>query len=490
MKVLLYTPSFYPKVDGLSKRVDHFVRCLSKIHGTSVMNGESSGEEQDFTLSNLKSGVMRKQEDGAVDCTLLIPRDDSMDIQQLKDFPATIIQLASYRPLSHLAPETLLANSFGVLIPHLCQIILELKPDVIHVVGPDAVFISFYLALKYCKFIRPSDREIQSIALVTSYHQHTAEWVKHQPISNASKWLFKSIFQLESLLNLADAVISISNPIKEYLNKEKHITCNYIWPPAVDNLQFRPCYEFGNDHANWRKVFTFDDPEYDTVPILLYVGRCAPEKSLHWLVHMMDYLKQLEIKAYLVIVGTGILHWDLVRLHGKENRVFYSGCYWKDEQLSQAYAASDIFVFPSSFDTLGNVCIEALASGNVVVARNRGGVSDLVDNSRGRLVEETDHQDSKRSKIQNFCDNVVDIIRMRESWIVSTDEEEEGDTHMDHDKRIYNAVNGLYNRTHDYPKLIENAVQCARDKSWEASSQAVYNIYDKIIRTKQQSLSH
>ncbi|KAI3629601.1 hypothetical protein MIR68_011036 [Amoeboaphelidium protococcarum] len=489
MKVLIYTPSFYPKVDGLSKRVDHFVRCLSKIHGASVLNGERSGEEQNFTLSNLDGDVMRKQEDDAVDCTLLIPRDDSLDIRQLKDFPATIIQLASYRPLSHLAPETLLANSFGVLIPHLCQKILELKPDVIHVVGPDAVFISFYLALKYCKLIRPGDHDIQSIALVTSYHQHTAEWVKHQPISDASKWLFKCIFQLERLLNLADAVISISNPIKEYLNKEKHITCDYIWPPAVDNVQFRPCYELDNDSANWRKVFTFDDPAYDTVPILLYVGRCAPEKSLHWLVHMMDYLTQREIKAYLVIIGTGILHWDLVRLHGKGNRVFYSGCYWKDGQLSQAYAASDIFVFPSSFDTLGNVCIEAMASGNVVLARNRGGVSDLVDDSRGRLVEETDHKDSESSKIRNFCDNVVDIIRIRESWIISTYEEGAVQS-MDHNQRIYNAVNGLYNREFAYPKLIENAVQFARDKSWESSSQTVYNIYDKIIRMKQQSLSH
>ena len=46
------------------------------------------------------------------------------------------------------------------------------------------------------------------------------------------------------------------------------------------------------------------------------------------------------------------------------------------EELSRLYATADVFVFPSTTDTFGNVTLEAMASGLPVIAAPAGGVAD------------------------------------------------------------------------------------------------------------------
>src|SRR5207302_3419988 len=46
--------------------------------------------------------------------------------------------------------------------------------------------------------------------------------------------------------------------------------------------------------------------------------------------------------------------------------------------LARAYASSDVFLFPSTTDTFGNVILEALASGVPCVVSDQGGPKDLV----------------------------------------------------------------------------------------------------------------
>jgi glycosyltransferase involved in cell wall biosynthesis len=48
------------------------------------------------------------------------------------------------------------------------------------------------------------------------------------------------------------------------------------------------------------------------------------------------------------------------------------------EELAAAYASADVFVMPSTTETLGFVALEAMASGLPVVAADAGGVRDLV----------------------------------------------------------------------------------------------------------------
>ena len=55
--------------------------------------------------------------------------------------------------------------------------------------------------------------------------------------------------------------------------------------------------------------------------------------------------------------------------------------------LSIAYASADLFLFPSVTDTFGNVLLEAMASGLVVVAADAGNTQELVGAERGVIVK-------------------------------------------------------------------------------------------------------
>jgi glycosyltransferase involved in cell wall biosynthesis len=62
--------------------------------------------------------------------------------------------------------------------------------------------------------------------------------------------------------------------------------------------------------------------------------------------------------------------------------------YLRGEALAHAYAAADVFAFPAANETLGNVVLEAMASGLPVVAPRSGGLLDHVTHGRNGLLFE------------------------------------------------------------------------------------------------------
>ena len=61
------------------------------------------------------------------------------------------------------------------------------------------------------------------------------------------------------------------------------------------------------------------------------------------------------------------------------------------EDLARWYASADVFIFPSTTETLGNVVLEALASGLPAVVVDRGGPQDLVaDAETGYIAPSND----------------------------------------------------------------------------------------------------
>jgi glycosyltransferase involved in cell wall biosynthesis len=60
--------------------------------------------------------------------------------------------------------------------------------------------------------------------------------------------------------------------------------------------------------------------------------------------------------------------------------------YLTGEPLAKAYASADVFVFPSTTDTFGNVVIEAQASGLPVIVSDLGGPKELVEDGANGVV--------------------------------------------------------------------------------------------------------
>jgi glycosyltransferase involved in cell wall biosynthesis len=99
-------------------------------------------------------------------------------------------------------------------------------------------------------------------------------------------------------------------------------------------------------------------------PVLIYVGRLAAEKNLRLVVQtFLAWQKELP-RARCVLVGDGP---EADALRAKYPQFHYAGTQ-RGKALAEHYASADIFVFPSTTETFGNVITEAMASGLVVLA--------------------------------------------------------------------------------------------------------------------------
>jgi glycosyltransferase involved in cell wall biosynthesis len=134
---------------------------------------------------------------------------------------------------------------------------------------------------------------------------------------------------------------------------------------------------------------------------LLYVGRVSREKDLDLLVESYRKLREQGLSVQLFIVGHGPYS---EALHKALPEAFFTG-YLSGEDLASAYASADIFVFPSTTDTFGNVIIEAQASGVPVVVSDAGGPKELVeDNQNGLITKSHDVDDLTRAIRQLVVD--------------------------------------------------------------------------------------
>ncbi len=150
---------------------------------------------------------------------------------------------------------------------------------------------------------------------------------------------------------------------------------------------------FSVDHAHLEEVIRSHPEETESIrrqleldpgrPILLFVGRFAPEKGLEDLI--LAYRRLLQelppaLHPHLLLVGDGPLRsWleadlaedplPLVRLTGFKNQM----------ELPHYYAIADLLVLPSRFEAWGLVVNEAMALGRpVLVSNSVGATHDLV----------------------------------------------------------------------------------------------------------------
>jgi len=136
---------------------------------------------------------------------------------------------------------------------------------------------------------------------------------------------------------------------------ERGLKRNHLWPRGVDLEQFNPGVTPHPTLANLPR------------PILLNVGRVAPEKNI-------EAFLDLDVPGGKVVVGGGPA---LERMKAAYPGVLFLGPKHGAE-LASVYAGADVFVFPSRTDTFGLVNIEALACGLPVAAFPVPGPADIV----------------------------------------------------------------------------------------------------------------
>jgi len=159
-----------------------------------------------------------------------------------------------------------------------------------------------------------------------------------------------------------------------------------ILPRGLDTTLFSPEHR---DPAFWQKF-----GEHNGAVHLLYVGRISKEKDLDVLAQAYRQLRDEGLPIQLYLVGDGPY---LQALHEAMPEAIFTG-YLRGKELAAAYASADVFVFPSTTDTFGNVVIEAQASGVPVIVSDTGGPKELVEaNVNGVVTKSHDVEDLVRA---------------------------------------------------------------------------------------------
>lgn len=155
------------------------------------------------------------------------------------------------------------------------------------------------------------------------------------------------------------------------------------------------------------------DPELKTSlgggkKLLLYVGRVSKEKGLDKFAGEYLGLRRHREDVHLVIVGDGPYRKELQERLGET--ATFTG-FLKGEALARTFASCDIFVFPSSTDTLGRAVAEAQASGLPAVVCGIGGPRECIQPGVSGLV--AGPEDAKDFFVK--VEKLLDDVELRES---------------------------------------------------------------------------
>jgi glycosyltransferase involved in cell wall biosynthesis len=253
-------------------------------------------------------------------------------------------------------------TEYRVTVPighRISQRLDEYQPDLLHVVSPTPVAVR---AQKY--------GQRRGIPVVSSFHTHFVSYFRFYGIGRLEGmgWkLLRSFYARCQLVYAPSRAI-----IRELAAHGIHNT--ELWSRGIDLRRFSPRWR----DAELRARVGADD---DT-PVLLMVSRLVKEKDLADLVRADQILRQGGRRYRLVLVGDGPMRAELER---ELPEAHFAG-HQSGEQLARWYASGDVFVFPSTTETFGNVILEAQASGIPAVVVDRGGPADLVEAGETGLI--------------------------------------------------------------------------------------------------------
>lgn len=232
----------------------------------------------------------------------------------------------------------------------------EFRPDVVHVANPIMLGIAGVLAARR-----------RRIPLLASYHTDVARYAGHYYLGALSGVIHRLT---QALHNAASVNLATSSTACHQL-RSLGVGNVHLWRRGVDLELFRP------DRARTRPPNRFGATAEQAVA--LYVGRLSSEKGLHHL----DSLAR-DPDTMLVLVGDGPAR-DRLRRRFAGMQVSFPGTLYGDD-LADAYAAADAFVFPSTTETLGLVLLEAMATGLPVIAADTPTSQELLQtHPRARL---------------------------------------------------------------------------------------------------------
>jgi glycosyltransferase involved in cell wall biosynthesis len=254
---------------------------------------------------------------------------------------------------------------WGLPMPRVGRYLREFRPDVVHAVNPLLLGIA----------ATASSRR-QHIPMVASYHTDIARYAEFYKLS----WMRPVIWLTLRVLHGAAQVNLVTSESAGAELRAHSIPRVNLWPRGVDTELFRPSAPGGGRAVFRPPPHRGRQGAARERPVALYVGRLGAEKGLADLAALAGAQDGFD----LLLVGDGPARAELQRRLPAEATTFTGTLHGRE--LAAAYRRADVFVFPSTTETLGLVLLEALASGLPVIAAESPASRELLGNcSAARL---------------------------------------------------------------------------------------------------------
>jgi glycosyltransferase involved in cell wall biosynthesis len=261
------------------------------------------------------------------------------------------------------------------------------RPDIVHIATPFGVGMAGRAAARRLR-----------IPSVSSYHTSLAAYARFYGFGAIAGlgWRYLRWFH-----NGTRRTFCPTNAITEELAARGFRNLS-LWSRGVDTTQFHPRWRSDGLRASWGA-----NPE---TKVVAYVGRLAAEKGLDVAIGAMRALSYERRDVVFVLAGSGPYELEC-RRRAPEGTVFTGQVVGRE--LSEVYASADVFVFPSTTDTFGNVVQEAMAAGLVVVAADTPQTREVLPDNAGIVVPPNDIA-SLASVLRALIDNPEALACRRE----------------------------------------------------------------------------
>lgn len=144
--------------------------------------------------------------------------------------------------------------------------------------------------------------------------------------------------------------------------------------------------------------------------ILLFVGHIVKFKNLQFTMDALKIISKTFPDFKMLFVGAGLddnYFRNYAKKIGINDKVLFTGQITDKEMLHSLYSISDLFVFPSIFDTDGLVIVEAAVHKVPSITLKNTGASERITDNVSGFIEEND--------VNKFANRIIEILKDKKS---------------------------------------------------------------------------
>ena len=199
----------------------------------------------------------------------------------------------------------------------------------------------------------------------------TEHWSRYLPGNDFSGFLRKSACKLA--VRNAEVVTTVTENLATAMRNHGLKNDNYVVLPNVVNLDMFHISEKNNTPCKIIHISCFEDKS----------------KNISGLLESLKIIDDKGIDFQCTLIGEG-MDLELMKEKAKNlqliNKVSFTGL-MEGQKLADELSSGDFLVLSSNYENMPVVILEALASGLPVVSTNVGGIKEMIDDTKGILVE-------------------------------------------------------------------------------------------------------